>query len=207
MTVRLDVWSDYVCPYCYAVAFSLKRLQASHDVEIHWRAYELRPAGAPPMDPAYRDYIETTSRPHFNQMMRTQHGIEPNPGPFGIITRAALIGEKAAHALYSETTAARYHNAVTEAYWLHAQDISDRAVLEPIAVACGMDGATFLAALDDPQYEKAVLADIYQAYRYNLQGVPALIFAERYYVSGAQPYETLVSVVEQIQALPAGAPE
>ena len=201
MPIQVDVWSDYICPFCYAVTFSLKALQESHDVEIHWHAYELRPEGSPPMDAEYKEYIETKARPQFNQMMREQHGIEPNPGPFNIITRLPFIGEKAALALYGEDMAKAYHGAVIQAYWRDAEDISDRTMLERVAVSVGMDVAPFNAALADPQYEKAVLADIYQAYRYNLQGVPALIFANKYLVSGAQPYDTLVDVVEQNQAM------
>jgi predicted DsbA family dithiol-disulfide isomerase len=43
------------------------------------------------------------------------------------------------------------------------------------------------------------MADVYQAYRYGLNGVPALVFANKYLVSGAQPYEALAQVVEQIR--------
>jgi predicted DsbA family dithiol-disulfide isomerase len=49
------------------------------------------------------------------------------------------------------------------------------------------------------QWDSAVTADVYQAHRYGLNGVPALVFANKYLVTGAQPYEVLVQVVEQIQ--------
>jgi predicted DsbA family dithiol-disulfide isomerase len=37
------------------------------------------------------------------------------------------------------------------------------------------------------------------AREYRLDGVPALVFAERYLVVGAQPYDTLKQVVEKVQ--------
>ncbi|MCA9869099.1 MAG: DsbA family protein, partial [Anaerolineae bacterium] len=88
-----------------------------------------------------------------------------------------------------------YHNAVFRAYWQDAQDIGDRAVLAGIAADVGLDRD---AALDDPRYEEAVLADVDLAHRYGLGGVPALVFQDKYLVSGAQPYETLVRVTEQV---------
>jgi predicted DsbA family dithiol-disulfide isomerase len=66
----------------------------------------------------------------------------------------------------------------------------------------GLDGDAFEAALQNPVYEQTVLDDIAQAQEYGLNGVPALIFDGKYLVSGAQPYETLVKVIEQIQTQP-----
>jgi predicted DsbA family dithiol-disulfide isomerase len=50
---RISVWSDYVCPFCYLELPVLVRLQAEHaeEVEIDWRAFELRPEPAPTLDP------------------------------------------------------------------------------------------------------------------------------------------------------------
>jgi len=50
---RISVWSDYVCPFCYLELPVLDRLQAEHaeEVEIDWRAFELRPEPAPTLDP------------------------------------------------------------------------------------------------------------------------------------------------------------
>ena len=60
---------------------------------------------------------------------------------------------------------------------------------------------SFLTALDDPRYDAAVTADVEQAFTYGLGGVPALIFAEKYLVSGAQPYAVLMQVVEKIEGM------
>jgi len=83
----------------------LEVLKQKYKVDIRWHAYELRPPGSPPPDPKFIQYLESTARPRFNQMMRDQYGIEPTPGAFGISTRLPLIGEKAAHALYGRDTA------------------------------------------------------------------------------------------------------
>ena len=77
------------------------------------------------------------SRPRFAQMAREQHGLEINSGPFGIKSRKALVGEKHAEAL---DKGREYHDAVIEAYWSKAQDISDLSVLREIAEDVGLDG-------------------------------------------------------------------
>lgn len=195
MTVQIDVWSDFVCPYCYAVGFSLKELHETHEVAVRWRSYELRPQGSPPIPPADLARIEA-SRPQFAQMMWQQYGVEIQQGPFGIDSRPALIGEKYAR---TQNLGDAYHEAVTQAYWLEGRSIEDRTVLREIAVTMGLDGDAFLAALTDSAYEAEVNADIQQASDYGFSGVPALVFNNRYLVSGARPYEVLAQVADKIE--------
>ena len=165
-------------------------------VEVHWRSFELRPKGAPPVPPEYRQRIEAM-RPQLYAIARERYHRELNQGPFGIDSRPALIGAKYAEA---QGKGAEYHDAVMRAYWQEARDIGDRAVLADIAAAVGLDRDEFLAALDDPAFDAQVQADIDLAYAYGLNGVPALVFDNRYLVSGAQPPDVLRRIVTQIAA-------
>jgi predicted DsbA family dithiol-disulfide isomerase len=173
----------------------LEKLQQNYDVDIHWRAFELRPAGSPPITPQKLAQIDAT-RPRFERMAREQYGLEVHSGPFGIDSRLALIADK-----YVETQGkgAAFHKAAMNAYWQEAQDISDINVLEEIAKNVGLNTEQFKRALQDPQFDAEVSADIQLAHEYRLNGVPALIFADKYLVSGAQPYELLKQVVERVQ--------
>ncbi len=130
-------------------------------------------------------------------MARERYGVEINSGPFGINSRPALIGAKYAEA---QGKGEAYHAAMFRAYWQDARNIEDDQVMREVAESVGLDGAAFLAALSDPQLEQQVNADIQQAMQYGLSGVPALVFEEKYLVSGAQPYEVLLELIERIQS-------
>lgn len=136
-------------------------------------------------------------------MAREQYGVEVNSGPFGISSRPALIGAKYAEA---QGVGEAYNVAVLTAYWQNARDISDTAVLADLATSVGLDREDYLAALDDPQWTRAVLADVEQAFNYGLNGVPALILADKYLISGAQPYPALAEAVEEIARREASPP-
>lgn len=166
------------------------------EVDIHWRSFELRPQGSPPMPPEYRARIEA-GKPQLYRTAREQYGLELNQGPMGIDSRPALIGAKYAEA---QGRGAAYHRAVFQAYWQQAQDISDLQVLGGLAEQAGLDREGFLAALGDPAYAAAVDDDIAQAQAYGLGGVPATVLADRYLVSGAQPYAYLEQAVRQVLA-------
>lgn len=136
-------------------------------------------------------------RPRLYAVAREQYGLELNQGPWGINSRPALIGAKYAEA---QGVGPAYHDAVMRAYWLEAQSIEDREVLAQLAVASGLARDAFLAALNDPTLEQEVLNDIAWAHNNGINGVPALVFQGKYLVSGAQPYQVLTRVVDQIRA-------
>ena len=174
----------------------MEQLQEQYDLTIHWRSFELRPAGSPPISPQRRAQIEA-SRPLFQKRAREQYGLDIDAGPFGIDSRPALIAEKYAE---SQGKGEAFHKAVMKAYWQHARSIDDKAVLKEIAEQVGLNTENFDDVLTNPDFDAQVSADIDLAREYGLTGVPALVFADQYLVVGAQPYPVLKQVVEKILA-------
>lgn len=172
----------------------MERLKRTYSLDIAWHAFELRPPGSP-MTPEFRAYVER-SLPQLIDRARRGYGLDLNMGPIGVNTRPALIGEQVAA---SQGLANAYHDAVVHAYWLDGRDISDRALLADLAASVGLDRDSFLAALDDPAYQQAMLNDVRQAHAYGLTGVPALVFDDKYLVVGAQPISILEQVVRRCE--------
>ncbi|GAC1408414.1 MAG: DsbA family oxidoreductase [Ktedonobacteraceae bacterium] len=173
----------------------MEKLQQHYDVAISWRSFELRPSGSPPISPQKLAQIDAT-RPRFEQMARDQYGLEVHSGPFGIDSRLALIADKYAE---SQGTGEAFHKAVMNAYWQEARSIDELNVLKEIAENVGLNVEQFEIALKDPYFDAEVSADVELAHEYGLNGVPALIFGNKYLVSGAQPYDMLKRVVEKVQ--------
>ena len=185
--VRVDVWSDFVCPYCLIGSLRLDRLTEKQPIETVWHAFMLRPPGSPGMNAEKRAMIEAHT-PKIRAQILDEFGLDIRRGPIGAQTFAAHHAMK--HAERSGDGAA-FHDAVLRAYWLDGADISNHDVLRGI-------GAKLDLALDDdvlaghePVTAEAVRTDLAQASAYNIHGVPAFIFGNRYFVSGAQPLELL----------------
>lgn len=174
----------------------MEALSQTHAVDVHWRSFELRPKNSPPIPPEYRARIEA-GRPQLYQIARERYGLELNPGPFGVDSRPALIGAKVAE---SHGCAPAYHAAIMAGYWQEARKIDDVETLASLAEQAGMERAEFLAGLADPLFADQVDMDIAQAQMFGLNSVPAIVFAEKYLVSGAQPVEVLRRVAEQVMA-------
>jgi predicted DsbA family dithiol-disulfide isomerase len=195
-SVRVDVWSDFVCPWCFLASTSLEKLESERKIEIVWRSYELRPKGSPPIPEAYRQRIEA-GRPQMEAMALERYGIKMTHGPFGVDSRAAHIGAKYAE---EQGVGKGYHDAMFRAYWQDARAIDQPDVLLDVAESVGLEREAFTTALETPAYLHLVLADITQAQALGLQGVPAMIFAGKYLVSGAQPYDVLSRVADDVRA-------
>lgn len=163
-------------------------------MEIRWRSFELRPVGSPPISEAYRQRI-LAARPGFIASMKEELGIDIHFGPFGINSRPSLIGAKVAEAAGLGDA---YHAAVFEAYWQTGRDISQEEVLLDIASKVGIAPEQFKKGLDDDKYLQEVLVDIEQAHDFGISAVPALVFAQKYLVVGAQPTPVLAGMVEKV---------
>lgn len=148
------------------------------------------------MPPEYRQRIEQ-GRPALVARMKQDHGVDLKAGPLGINSRPSLILEKYAEA---QGKGAAFHDVTQAAYWLEGRDISDAGELRALMQQADLDPAQYDAALSDPQYEAEVDADVAQAREYGLDGVPALVFNDKYLVMGAQPYPTLAAAVERVLA-------
>jgi predicted DsbA family dithiol-disulfide isomerase len=185
--VRVDVWSDFVCPFCLIGSLRLGELAAKTPIEPVWHAFMLRPPGSPPMTAEKRAMIAEYT-PKISAQIRDEFGLVVERGPIGAQTAAAHHATKHAE---QHGKAIAFNDAVLRAYWLRGEDIGDADVLRRI-------GATLDLVFDDavlegrePVTAAAVSTDLAQAQAYNIHGVPAFIFGNRYFVSGAQPLELL----------------
>lgn len=156
----------------------------------------MRPPGSPPMPPAKKMQIEA-SRPKFAERVRQDYGIEMHPGPFEVNSIQPHILSKYAEA---QGLGKEYQEAAMQAYWEKGQAIDDTAVLKDIARQIGLEITDLDQILENPEYVKAFQSDLDEAYDNQFNGVPALVFGEKYLVSGAQPYETLVQVTERVKS-------
>jgi predicted DsbA family dithiol-disulfide isomerase len=196
--VRVDIWSDFVCPFCLVGALRLEQLAAKQPIEPVWHAFMLRPPGSPPISAERRAMIAEHT-PQIGAQIREEFGLVIERGPLGTSTFAAHHAMKHAE---SHGKAIAFNDAVLRAYWLRGEDIADFEVLRRI-------GATLDLSFDDAVLEgrdaasaDAVRTDLAQAEAYHLRGVPAFIFGNRYYVSGAQPLDLLERAADAARGQP-----
>jgi predicted DsbA family dithiol-disulfide isomerase len=214
--VRVAVWSDYVCPFCYLELPVLDRLQAELGgrVEVDWRAFELRPEPAPTLDPD-APYLHRVWGRSVLPMAR-ERGMALRLPPVQPRSRKAL---EAAEFARSVGRFGAMHEALFRAFFEDGEDLADVGTLVGIGERVGLDPGALRAALVDGRLLPEVLADEAEARRLGLGGVPALVVGRAgeppehgRLLQGAQPYEAVREAVERVAAaagrgrLSSGAP-
>lgn len=178
---------------------SLDQVAENENVEIEWRAFELRPEGksgrSPEEEERYRQMIEQ-KWPDTIEMGR-QYGVEMKTHQWGVNTRPAHEGAK-----YAEVhgTGDAYHWAIFRAYFEDGRDLGDIDVLVDIAEEIGLDTEEFRQAIEENRYRDEVLAEEEWAVQSGIRGVPAFIVEEKYLLTGVRPPEQLARVIQQVRA-------
>jgi predicted DsbA family dithiol-disulfide isomerase len=204
--VRIDVWSDVVCPWCYLGKRRLERALAGFEhrdaVEVHWRSFELDP-NAPAVregDPAGR--------------LARKYGIsveEARTASERLTALAARSGNSFnAHRLLHLAEGHGVQDQLKErllaAYLCEGQAIGDPNVLLAQATTAGLDPAEVREVLETDAYAEDVRADEAEAAELEINGVPFFLLGGRFGIPGAQEVDTMVAVLERAwQKLEAGA--
>jgi predicted DsbA family dithiol-disulfide isomerase len=197
---RIDVWSDFVCPFCVLEEPVLDALKDEHGdrLQIAWRAYELRPDPVPTLDPDGAYLHDIWGRAVYP--MAADRGMPIKLPP--VQPRSRLAHEAALHAVQHERGDA-VRRAIFRAFFEEGRDIGDLDTLVEIGAAQGLDPSELRNALERGTHTAAVLDDERQAQAFGIRGVPALLVRRiegngpAVLVSGAQPLEVLRQALAQ----------
>ena len=174
-------------------AHDLKRV--APDVEIIWRAFELRPEPVPTLDPR-GEYLTRVWR----------DAVYPMAERLGVTMRLPPVQPRSRRAHEAAQWARRqgrfedYNAAVFRAFFERGEDIGDTDVLAQIASDLQLDEAGLRSALERRAFEGVVLADERDAERLGVTGVPAFIADRRAMLFGVQPVATLQEMVARVSA-------
>ena len=199
-SIRLIVYSDYLCPWCYNAAVRLMRLEREYrgELELEWRSYLLRPKPAPRRDlEKFRVYTRSWLRP----------AAEPDGGEFHVWTGDAgppshsvppHLAAKAAARLGAESFR-RMHERLLHAYFAENRDISDTDTLRALWAEANLPEAGF-DALEDPDLLAEVIEQHREALEDGATGVPAVRMAGNpALIVGAHPLALYRRWVERVQ--------
>jgi len=212
--IRVEVFSDIICPWCYIGARRLtgavEQFSGAHGraVDVVWRPFELNPD----MPVAGLDRRAYRSA-RFGSWARSQqldHGVAEAGATEGLVFRHDLMlrtpNTRAAHRLVALSQQHGCGSAMVEglfaAYFTRGQDVGDPAVLLALAGQVGLapaDDADAVAGSGElgRRTEADVATGLRRAGQLGISGVPFHLIGGRYGVSGAQPASLLAQVLRR----------
>lgn len=213
--MRIDIWSDVICPWCYLGKRRLERalgeLDWADEIEIHWRAYLLDPtATAEPKD--LRSSIDKKYGPgSFEGMTKRLTALGEPEGITYRFDRAVRVSTVDAHRLLAWAWASGGAAAqgplkerLLKAYFEQGVNVADHAVLASLAAEVGLPADEAGEILVADGFRDVVLADLQGALDREITGVPGFVIDDRVLVPGAQEAETFVNVLNRVRERFAG---
>ncbi len=207
--IRLDIFSDPVCPWCMVGKANLDRAlegHADHPFQIQWHPFQLNP-DMPPEGVAKRDYLEAKfgGKERVDQIhgqlrdVAKRNGVDMDPDVPRRMPNT-LNAHRLIHWAGLEGRQTPVVSALFRAYWKEGRDLGNPEVLADIAAGCGMDRDVIKRLLASDADADDILARDEDARQKGVSAVPTFLIAQQYVVSGAQPPEVWTKVIAELTA-------
>jgi predicted DsbA family dithiol-disulfide isomerase len=206
MMIRLDIFSDPVCPWCYIGKANLDRAleaHADHPFRIEWHPFQLNP-DMPAEGVDKHDYLAAKfGEDRLVQMhLRLKEASRAAGAEIDPDTPRRMPNTLDAHRLIHwaglEGRQTAVVSAIMRAYWREGRDIGNAGVLADIAAAAGMDRAVTARLLASDADADDIRARDADARAKGVTAVPTFLIAQQYVVSGAQPPDVWGRVIEEL---------
>jgi len=179
--LKITVYSDYICPFCYVGHHRLQRLHDSYDLKINWCFLEIHPETSAEGEPiASLDYPSEQWQQMMENLERvaSEENIPLSRLEFITNSRDALLLSEAAK-LCGRDIFYALHEKLFHAYFVDAKNIGDKKILGEIAESCGIDKQTIDTAWTDEKYKNRLLDNFNSARQHKIQSVPSFVFGDR----------------------------
>jgi predicted DsbA family dithiol-disulfide isomerase len=206
--MRVDIWSDIVCPWCYVGKARFEKALSGFahrdEVEVVYHSFELDPGY--PADKRGETNLQMLARKYGMSVAQARDA----DGQVAALARAEGLGfeterpigntfdlHRVIHLGLAKGVQRELLTAVNEAYFAQARQVFDHDVIVDVAAGAGLDPAAVREVLDGDAWADEARQDEAQAQQIGISGVPFFVLDMRLGVSGAQPTELFTRALDQ----------
>lgn len=204
--MRIEVWSDIVCPWCYLGKRRLERALAgfehADEVTVEWRSFQLDPDYPKDRTQAvYEGLAEKFGGPPSRVREMTEHvtALAAEEGLAYDYDHAVMVNtfdaHRVTHLAKAHGLGGEMHERLLRAQLVEGETLNDVDTLVRLAAEVGVDEAATRRVLAGDDHTADVEADIRQARAFGATGVPFFVLDRRYGISGAQPVEAFAQAL------------
>lgn len=207
--MKIEIWSDIVCPFCYIGKKRLEQALASFphrdEVEIIWKSYQLHPqfpqdaAGIPAVE--YIKNAKGLTKEETLGMMQQVQSIGKSLEIDFDFEKSLIVNTLNGHRLIHFAQEHGLGNILKErllkAHFSEGVDVNDTNILVNLAAEVGMDKKEVQEMLHSDRFTYEVTQDIQEGVNLGLRGVPFFVFNQKFGIAGAQPLEMFEQTLRQ----------
>src|SRR5690554_3093 len=208
-TIRIDVVSDVMCPWCvvgfWGLSKALEALEGKMIADIHWQPFELNP-GMPEEGQNMREHLVekygiTPEESNQNRERIRQAG-EALGFTFNFSDDMKMVNTFNAHQLlhwaWPQGKQTALKKALLTALFTDNKNVNNSEVLASIAESVGLDKEEAKAVIADQRFALEVRANQQRWQEAGIRSVPAVILQQKYLLSGGQPPERFIEALTQV---------
>ena len=198
--MKIEVWSDIVCPFCYIGKRKLDHALAKFDhraeVEVIWKSFQLSPGLRTDPNLNINQFLAIHKGVSLNEAIRMNEYVSRMAAETGltyhfdkVVVANSFNAHRLLHFCRSKGKQQEAKELLFRSYFTEGKNIDDLSILVELARELGLEAGETLAVLESDRYAEDVLKDIREAGEVGAQGVPFFVFNRRYAISGAQADE------------------
>ena len=206
--MKIEIWSDVVCPWCYLGKRRFEQALAAFDhrdeVDVVYRSFELDPSAPAGLTTPTVDVLADKYGMSAGQAVDAQRQMEQRAAADGLTFRMDGLrsgSTRDAHRLLQLAKTREVQPELTErlhqAYFTQQTSVFEPASLKSLAVDVGLDATEVDHVLAGDDYSADVDQDEALAARLGATGVPFFVIDRRYGISGAQPVDVLLGALNE----------
>jgi predicted DsbA family dithiol-disulfide isomerase len=205
--MRVEIWSDVVCPWCYIgkrrFERALERFDGAADVDVEWRSFQLdptRPTGVrEPLDVSLAAKLGGTVEQARAMNARVAglaavEGLEYHFETYMVVN--TFDAHRVTHVAKSLGLGPQAHEGLLRAQLVEGEVLDDPTTLARLGAEIGVPDIETRRVLATDAFAADVRADVREAQALGATGVPFFVFDRRYGVVGAQESDVFLRALE-----------
>ena len=195
--MKVEIWSDVVCPFCYLgkkkFENALAQFEYKDQVEVIWHSFQLDPNSHYQPGITIADYLVEHKGYDAEDLKEMNSELKERGTSVGLVfnlEKALPANTFDAHRIIHLAALNGLQNEAEErlfkAYFTEGKNIEDKATLETLAAEIGLPASDVVNLLNGDQFTDEVKKDIHDSKSLGIKGVPFFLIDEKFSVSGAQ---------------------
>ncbi len=209
--MKVEIWSDVVCPFCYMgkrkFERALERFEHRDEVEVTWRSFQLDPSLKADPGQSVHEYLAKRKGMPMEAVRRMHERLITAAAEVGLrydfdktVIANTFDAHRLTHLARSRGLQALLEERLFAAYFTEGRNIGDRETLASLAAEVGLDREEARKALTEGRYAEEVRSEAAEAQSLGADGVPFFVFDRAYAVAGAQDSDLFLEVLQKVHA-------
>jgi len=206
--MKVEIWSDVVCPYCYLGKHTFEKALAQFadrdNIEVEWKSFQLNPRLVTDTTISINQYLAEIKGYPIEQAVKINDRFTLTGKAMGLeynFDKIVVANSYKAQNLINFAKNQGKQNEIEEqlfkAYFTEGKNIDEIPVLVLLAKETGLNIDGLEQAIENKTYDTQVQKDITEASQLGIHGVPFFVFNRQYAVNGAQEMPVFLDTLKK----------